>query len=101
VPVQYSYTSTPPIGRTACTEPQCRVQYYKFVLKQLAVNKQVAVFKQFALNKQHAVNKQLTVNKQLAVNKQLTVNKQLSVNKHTPRKYNNRTELITISGHII
>ena len=21
--VQYSYTSTPPIGRTACTEPQC------------------------------------------------------------------------------
>jgi len=23
VPVQYSYTSTPPLGRTACTEPQC------------------------------------------------------------------------------
>ena len=23
VPVQYSYTSTPPVGRTACTEPQC------------------------------------------------------------------------------
>ena len=23
VPVQYSYTSTPPIGRTACTESQC------------------------------------------------------------------------------
>jgi len=23
VPVQYRYTSTPPIGRTACTEPQC------------------------------------------------------------------------------
>jgi len=23
VPVQYSYTSTPPTGRTACTEPQC------------------------------------------------------------------------------
>jgi len=23
VPVQYSYTSTPPICRTACTEPQC------------------------------------------------------------------------------
>jgi len=23
VPVQYSYTSTPPIGHTACTEPQC------------------------------------------------------------------------------
>jgi len=23
VPVQYSYTSTPPIGRTVCTEPQC------------------------------------------------------------------------------
>jgi len=23
VPVQYSYTSTPLIGRTACTEPQC------------------------------------------------------------------------------
>jgi len=23
-PVQYSYTSTPPMGRTACTEPQCQ-----------------------------------------------------------------------------
>ena len=23
VPVQYIYTSTPPMGRTACTEPQC------------------------------------------------------------------------------
>ena len=23
VPVQYSYTSTPPMGRPACTEPQC------------------------------------------------------------------------------
>ena len=23
MPVQYSYTSTPPIGRTACTGPQC------------------------------------------------------------------------------
>ena len=23
VPVQYSYTSTPTMGRTACTEPQC------------------------------------------------------------------------------
>ena len=23
VPAQYSYTSTPPIGRTVCTEPQC------------------------------------------------------------------------------
>jgi len=23
VPVQYSYTSTPPMGHTACTEPQC------------------------------------------------------------------------------
>ena len=23
VPVQYSYTSTPPMGRAACTEPQC------------------------------------------------------------------------------
>jgi len=23
VPVQYSYTSTPPLGRTTCTEPQC------------------------------------------------------------------------------
>ena len=23
VPVQYSYTSTPPVGRTASTEPQC------------------------------------------------------------------------------
>ena len=24
VPVQYSYTSTPPMDRTACTEPQCQ-----------------------------------------------------------------------------
>jgi hypothetical protein len=23
VPVQYNYTSTPPMDRTACTEPQC------------------------------------------------------------------------------
>ena len=23
MPVEYSYTSTPPMGRTACTEPQC------------------------------------------------------------------------------
>ena len=23
MPVQYSYTSTPPMGRTVCTEPQC------------------------------------------------------------------------------
>ena len=23
VPVQYSYTYTPPVGRTTCTEPQC------------------------------------------------------------------------------
>jgi len=23
VPVQYSYTSTPPMDRTACVEPQC------------------------------------------------------------------------------
>ena len=23
VPVQYSYISTPPVGRTSCTEPQC------------------------------------------------------------------------------
>jgi len=23
VPVQYSYTSIPPMGRTACTQPQC------------------------------------------------------------------------------
>ena len=23
VPVKYSYTSTPPMGRTVCTEPQC------------------------------------------------------------------------------
>ena len=23
VPVQYSYNSTPPMGRKACTEPQC------------------------------------------------------------------------------
>ena len=29
VPVQYSYTSTPPMGRTACTDPQC---LYKGVL---------------------------------------------------------------------
>jgi len=29
VPVQYSYTSTPPMGRAACTEPQC---LYKGVL---------------------------------------------------------------------
>jgi len=29
VPVQYSYTSTPHMGRTACTEPQC---LYKGVL---------------------------------------------------------------------
>jgi len=27
VPVQYSYTSTPPMGRTVCTDPQCPVQY--------------------------------------------------------------------------
>jgi len=24
LPVQYSYTSTPPMDRTACTEPQCQ-----------------------------------------------------------------------------
>ena len=33
VPVQYSYTSTPPMGRTACTEPQCLYEgalYYFF-----------------------------------------------------------------------
>jgi len=29
VPVQYSYTSTPPMGRTPFTEPQC---LYKFAL---------------------------------------------------------------------
>ena len=33
VPVQYSYTSTPPVGRTTCTEPQClyRVQYTFYI----------------------------------------------------------------------
>ena len=31
VPVQYSYTSTPPMGRTACTEPQwCTVYLYLY-----------------------------------------------------------------------
>jgi len=31
VPVQYSYTSSPPIGCTACTEPQCcTVQLYLY-----------------------------------------------------------------------
>ena len=31
VPVQYSYTSTPPMGRTACTETQClTVQLYLY-----------------------------------------------------------------------
>jgi len=32
VPVQYSYTSTPPMGRTACTEPQCLYRTAIFLL---------------------------------------------------------------------
>ena len=27
---EYSYTSTPPMGRTACTEPQCLYRVYIF-----------------------------------------------------------------------
>jgi len=37
VPVQYSYTSTPPIGRTACTEPQCLYSTAITLLPLLAV----------------------------------------------------------------
>ena len=37
VPVQYSYTSTPPIGRTACTDPQCLYSTAIPVLPLLAV----------------------------------------------------------------
>ena len=32
--LQYSYTSTPPVGRTACTEPQC---LYKGALYSIAI----------------------------------------------------------------
>ena len=31
VPVQYNYNSTPPTGRTACTEPQCLYRGVLFV----------------------------------------------------------------------
>ena len=34
VPVQYSYTSTPPMDRTACTEPQCLYSTAKPLLPQ-------------------------------------------------------------------
>ena len=37
VPVQYSYTSTPPIGRTVCTEPQCLYSIAKPLLTLWAV----------------------------------------------------------------
>ena len=37
VPVQYSYTSTPPIGRTVCTEPQCLYSRAITLLPLLAV----------------------------------------------------------------
>ena len=37
MPVQYSYTSTPPIGRTACTEPQCPYSTAILLLPLLAV----------------------------------------------------------------
>jgi len=37
VPVQYSYTSIPPIGRTACTEPQCLYSTSIHLLPLLAV----------------------------------------------------------------
>jgi len=38
VPVQYSYTSTPPMGRTACTEPQClyKGDLYFFIIWKVA-----------------------------------------------------------------
>jgi len=42
VPVQYSYTSTPPIGRTACTEPQCLYKgalYLFFLLDYVSVRR--------------------------------------------------------------
>ena len=35
--VQYTYTSTPPIGRTACTEPQCQYSTAIPLLPLLAV----------------------------------------------------------------
>ena len=37
VPVQYSYTSTPPTGRTACTEPKCLYSRAKPLLPLWAV----------------------------------------------------------------
>jgi len=37
VPVQYSYTSTPPMGRTACTDPLCPYSTAKPLLPLLAV----------------------------------------------------------------
>jgi len=37
VPVQYSYTSTPPMGRTACTGPQCLYSRAKPLLALWAV----------------------------------------------------------------
>ena len=37
VPVQYSYTSPPPMGRTACTEPQCLYRTAIILLPLLAV----------------------------------------------------------------
>ena len=37
VPVQYSYTSTPHMGRTACTEPQCLYSTAISLLPLLAV----------------------------------------------------------------
>jgi len=39
VPVQYSYTSTPPIGRTACTKSQCLCSRYIALLPLLAVRR--------------------------------------------------------------
>ena len=33
VTVQYSYTSTPPMGRTACTEPQCLYKGALYLLR--------------------------------------------------------------------
>jgi len=30
--LQYSYTSTPPMGRTACTEPQCLYKWTLYLL---------------------------------------------------------------------
>ena len=37
VPVQYSYNSTPPMSRTACTEPQCLYSRAMPPLRLLAV----------------------------------------------------------------